>query len=66
VVCGRRLHRVKRQNGEGLVKLALGELFPNLVGGLLRRKLLLLLLCLIVVVIGRGLDARPTRVVGLL
>jgi uncharacterized iron-regulated membrane protein len=48
------------------VELALGELLPNLVDGLLGRKLLLLLLCLVVVVIvASGLSARPTRIVGL-
>ena len=47
------------------MELALGELLPNLVDGLLGGKLLLLLLLLVIVVCGGGLGPGSTRVVGL-
>jgi hypothetical protein len=65
MVGSRWLHGVEWEDGESLVKLALGELLPNAVDALLGRELLLFLLLLVVVVGGGRLGARPTRVVGL-
>jgi hypothetical protein len=64
MVGSRWLHRVEWEDGESLVKLALGELLPDAVDALLRREFLLFLLLLVVIV--GSLGPRATRVVGLL